>query len=117
MKAARLLKEVVREAMKFGGRVQWVKDLRVGLEAFGWQGLDIQALSGLSLSEVKHILKCTAWRIAREGWREEARVRPKLEVMGRLLDRRCEARCVEVDCKMAEKDVNEVERWDGRIAN
>ena len=78
----RLLKEVVREAMKFGGRVQWVKDLRIGLEAFGWQGLDIQAMSGLSLSEVKHILKCTAWRRDREGWREEARVRPKLEVMG-----------------------------------
>ena len=32
----RLLKEVVREAMKFGVRVQWVKDLRIGLEAFGW---------------------------------------------------------------------------------
>ena len=63
----RLLKEVVREAMKFGGKVQWVKDLRIGLEAFGWQGLDMQAVSGLSLSEVKHILKCTAWRRAREG--------------------------------------------------
>ena len=95
----RLLKEVVREAMKFGGRVQWVKDLRIGLEAFGWQGLDIQALSGLSLSEVKHILKCTAWRRAREGWREEARVRPKLEVMGRLMDCRYKVRCVEIDCK------------------
>ena len=69
----KLLKEVVREAMKFGGRVQWVKDLRMGLEAFRWQGLDMLALSGLSLSEVKHILKCTAWRRAREGWREEAR--------------------------------------------
>ena len=37
-----------------------MNDLRMGLEAFGWQGLDMQALSGLSLSEVKHILKCTA---------------------------------------------------------
>ena len=27
----RLLMEVVREAMKFGGRVQWVKDLRMRL--------------------------------------------------------------------------------------
>ncbi len=51
----RLLKEVVREAMKFGGRVpvQWVKGLRMGLEAFGWLGLDMQALSGLTLSEEK----------------------------------------------------------------
>ena len=38
-------------------------------------------------------------RRAREEWREEAKVRPKLEVMGRLMDRRCEARCVAVDCK------------------
>ena len=95
----RLLKEVVREAMKFGGMVQWVKDLRIGLEVFGWQGLDMQALSGLSLSEVKHILKCTAWRRAREGWREEARARPKLEIIGTLMDCSCEARCAEVNCK------------------
>ena len=32
-------------------------------------------------------------------WREEARACPKLEVMGRLMDCRCEARYVEVDCK------------------
>ena len=62
-----------------------MKDLRMGLEAFGWQRLDMQALSGLSLSEVKHILKCKTWRSAREGWREEARARSKLEVMGRLM--------------------------------
>ena len=79
--------------------MQWVKDLRIGLEALGWQGLDIQALSGLSLSELKHVLKCTAWRRAREGWREEAKVRPKLEVIGRLMDCRCVTRCVEVVCK------------------
>ena len=30
----RLLKEVVRKDMKFGGRGQWVKDLRMRLEAF-----------------------------------------------------------------------------------
>ena len=76
-----MLKEVMREAMKFGGRVQWVKDLRMGLEAFGWQRLDMQALSGLPLSEVKHILKCMAKRRAREGWKEEARAHPKLEVI------------------------------------
>ena len=66
------MKEVVREGMRFGGRVQWVKDLRLGLEAFGLQGLDMQALSVLSLSEVKYILQYMAWRRAREGWREEA---------------------------------------------
>ena len=34
----RLLTEVVREAMKFGDRMQWVKDLRMELEVFRWQG-------------------------------------------------------------------------------
>ena len=37
-----------------------MKHLRIGVEAFRWQGLEMQALSGLSLSEVKHILKCMA---------------------------------------------------------
>ena len=58
----------------------------------------MQTLSGLSLSEVKYIFKCMAWRKAREGW-SEARAHPKVEVMGRLMDCRCKARCVEVDCK------------------
>ena len=61
--------------------------------------MNMQALSGLLLSELKHLLKCKAWGRAREGWREEARAHPKLEVMGRLMDCRCKARCVEIDCK------------------
>ena len=32
----------------------------------------MQALSGLSLSDVKHILKYMAQRRVRMGWREEA---------------------------------------------
>ena len=51
----------------------------------------MQALSGFSLSEVKHILKCMAWR--------RARAHPKLEVMGRLMHCKCKAKFVEVDCK------------------
>ena len=31
--------------------MKWVKDLQIGLEVFGWQGLDIQTLSGLLLKE------------------------------------------------------------------
>ena len=95
----RLLKEVGREARKLGSTVQWVKDLRMGLEAFRWRGLDMQTLSGLSLNGVKHILKCMAWRRARERWEEETRAHPKLEVMGRLTDCECKARCVEIDLK------------------
>ena len=70
-----------------------------GIGGYWVARIEMQALSGLSLSEVKHILKYMAWRRAREGWREEARAHPKLEVMGRLMDCGCEARCVEIDCK------------------
>ena len=80
--------------------------------------MDVQTLSGLSPSEVKHIVKYMAWRRAREGWREEARARPKLEVMGRLMDHRCKARCVEIDCKRQKRMlINEAERWDCRVEN
>ena len=33
------------------------------------------------------------------GGAKKLRARPKLEVMGRLMDCRCETRCAEVDCK------------------
>ena len=43
--------------------------------------LDIEALSGLLVKEVKHVLKDIAWRKVREGWGEEARGWPKLELI------------------------------------
>ena len=43
------------------------------LEVFGWKELDLEALSRLTVREVKHILKDIAWRKVREVWREEAR--------------------------------------------
>ena len=69
----RLLTEVVREAMKFGDRMQWVKDMRMELEVFRWQGLDMQVLSGLTLMREKRnmwtIFYCTVmiWQ-RRERW-------------------------------------------------
>ena len=48
---------------------------------------------------IGHILKYMAWRRAREGWREETRARSKLEAIGRLMNCRYKARCVEIGCK------------------
>ena len=64
----------------------------------------MEALNGLTMREVKQMLKDVVRRKVREVWREEARGRSKLGMMGRLMDYECKARCVEVDCK-AEKDV------------
>ena len=85
----RLLKAVMMEALERGSKVKWVKDLWQSLEMFGWKEVDVEALNGLTMREVKQMLKDVAWRKVREVWREEARVRSKLGMMGRLMDDEC----------------------------
>ncbi len=51
------------------------------------------------MNEMKQVLKNIAWRRVRECWREEARGRPKMEVIGRLMDCECKKRCVDIGCK------------------
>ena len=57
------------------------------------EGVKVEALSGLLMREVKHLMKDIAWRKVREGWRKEASGRSQLEVIGRLMDGECMARC------------------------
>ena len=82
MTDGRLLKVVMLEALEVGCKVRWVKELQQSLVRFKWKGLDAEAVSGLTLKEVKQVLKDIAWREVREVWREAARERPKLEVIG-----------------------------------
>ena len=72
-------------------KVKWVKDLWQSLEVFGWKELNVETLSGLTMREVKLALKAIAWRKVIEVWREEARGRPKLGMIGRLIDYECKA--------------------------
>ena len=67
---------------------------------FKWNGLDAEIVSGLTMKEVKQVLKDIAWREVREVWREAAREWPELEVIGSLMDAECKAGCVEIECKM-----------------
>ena len=99
MADGRLLKTAMIEALGLGSKVKWVKDLWQSLEVFGWKELNVETLSGLTMREVKMALKAIAWRKVREVWREETRGRPKLGMIGRLIDYKCKARCVEVDGK------------------
>ena len=69
--------------------MRWVKELQQSLVRFKWKGLDAEAVSGLTLKGVKQVLKDIAWREVREVWREAARERPKLEVIGSLMDAEC----------------------------
>ena len=56
-------------------------------------------LPGLTIKEVKQLLKDTAWRRVKAAWREKAERSSKLEMTRKLMDNECKARCVGMDCK------------------
>ena len=95
----RLVKVVMLTALEIGSKVKWVKDLQQSLEKLGWRGLNVVALDGLTIKEVKQVLKDTAWRRVKAVWREKAKGSSKLEKTGKLMDNECKARCVGMDCK------------------
>ena len=90
----RLVKVVMLEALEVGSKVKWVKDLQQSLEKLGWRGLNVVALDGLTIKEVKQLLKDTAWRRVKAAWREKAEGSSKLELTRKLMDNECKARCV-----------------------
>ena len=49
----RLVKVVMLEALEVGSKVKWVKGLQQSLEKLGWRGLNVVALDGLTIKEVK----------------------------------------------------------------
>ena len=72
--------------------------MQQSLEKMGWTGLNAVALDGLTMKEVKQLLKDTAWRRVRAVWREKAKGSSKIEMIGKLMDNECKARCVGMDC-------------------
>ena len=95
----RLVKVVMLEALEIGSKVKWVKDLQQSLEKFGWRGLNVVTLDGLTIKEVKQLLKDTAVRRVKAVWREKAKGSSKLEMTGNLMDNEYKARCVGLNCK------------------
>ena len=56
MTDGRLLKVVMLEALEVGCKVQWVKEQQQSLVRFGWKGLDAEAMSGLTMKDIKQVL-------------------------------------------------------------
>ena len=89
-----LVKVIMLEALEIGSKVRWVRDLQQSLEKLGWRRLNVVALDGLTIMEVKQLLKDTTWRRVRAVWREKAKGSSKLEMTGKLMNNECKARCV-----------------------
>ena len=99
MSENRLLKQVMMEVMEVGDGVRWKHDLEKSLRMFGWEGLGAEGLSSLSLNEVRQMLRDVAWRQVVESWRVEARSHSKLVEVGKIIEKGCKERCMEVKCK------------------
>ena len=82
-----LLKVVMLEATEKGCKIKWVQNLKKCLEMFGWDGVSVEDLRGLSMGEVRKVLMDVVWREVRGEWKKAAQRRPKLEIIGRLIER------------------------------
>ena len=59
----------------------------------------MEDLERMSLGEVKCMLTDSAVRVVKQEWEEETKIRSKLQIMGRLMEYDCRARCVETGRK------------------
>ena len=57
----------------------------------GVERIECGALDGLTIKELKQLLKDTAWRRVKAVWRGKAKRSPKLEMTGKLMDNECKA--------------------------
>ena len=66
--------------------MKWLEDLRCSLEKFGWSSEVMEKLDGVSVNEVKRMLRDCVWREVKETWMTEAQGRPKLGVIKSPMD-------------------------------
>ena len=95
----RLVRQVALEVLRTRGKVRWLKELEQSLEKFEWQNVRMEDLERMSLGEVKCMLTDSAVWVVKQEWEEEAKIRSKLQMMGRLMEYDCKARCVETGRK------------------
>ena len=69
----RLVKRVVMESVEMAGKIGWLKDLKRGLERFGWRNVGVEDLGRLSMTEIGHMMRDIAWREVKKEWEAEAR--------------------------------------------
>ena len=51
------------------------------------------------MGEVRKVLIDVAWREVRGGWKKEVQGHPKLDIIGSLIEKEYEGRCMMVKCK------------------
>ena len=88
------MRQVALEVLRMRGKVQWLKELEQSLEKIEWQNVRMVDLEGMSLGEVKCMLTDSAVRVVKQEWKEETKIHSKLQMMGRLMEYDCKARCV-----------------------
>ena len=85
MEENRLIKRVVEEAMQMEKKSNWQKDLEKSSVELGWAGVKGRELDSLLMTEIRMMLRDSAWREVKWKWEVEAQEQSKLGVIQRLL--------------------------------
>ena len=81
----RILKVAVVEAMECGR--SWMMKLQECLKSFGWDGVGVEEVRGLSSVEIKVMLETCAKRLIEDEWTCELSTKPKLATLRLLKER------------------------------
>ena len=87
-----MLRKLARQAVGCG-KGAWVKNMAKCFVEFGWQGMEGDAMKGLSESEIRDMLLSIAWREVRNMWQKEMEERPKLGMLNEIAALECESSC------------------------
>ena len=81
----RLLRKIAVEAVRFG-RGTWIGKMSTCWGQFGWKADNMEVLKELSTVEVREMLEAIAWRKVHEEWGQELEMKPKLEMLRRIME-------------------------------
>ena len=73
------------EAVRFG-RGTWIGKMNTCWGQFGWKADNMEVLKELSTVEVREMLEAIAWRKVHEEWGQELEMKPKLEILRRIME-------------------------------
>ena len=93
----RILVAAPLEAIESGG--SWIIKLRECLKSFGWQGIGMEEVNGLSSGKIRAMLETSARRRIESEWSCELDTKSKLSFLRLLKEKLSESQCLDVASK------------------
>ena len=91
-----LLFELISLPLRWQGRRGCIEFMIKVMRMYGWEGMGVEGLRCLLMSEVREMLRDATWREVVDGLREEAGSQSKLVEVRKSMEKECKARSIEV---------------------